>query len=112
MTRRCRAFRPSRRELLALGLGRGRAAWSDRGSAGAGGAAASPPSKPTGQAVIGISQEPTVFNPLMLHIEVDEGVYFNSSARSGASPPTAACVPDLAAEVPSVDERRHLRRTA
>ena len=39
--------------------------------------AATPPAKPTGQAVIGLSQEPTVFNPLMLHIEVDEGVYFN-----------------------------------
>ena len=39
--------------------------------------AAYPPGKPTGQVIIGLSQEPTVFHPLKLHIEVDEGVYFN-----------------------------------
>ena len=35
-----------------------------------------PPAAPTGRVIVGLSQEPTVFNPLMLHIEVDEGVYF------------------------------------
>jgi len=30
----------------------------------------------SGQVVVGFSQEPTVFNPHLLHIEVDEGVHF------------------------------------
>ena len=29
-----------------------------------------------GQVVVGLSQEPTVFNPLRPHIEVDRGVHF------------------------------------
>ncbi len=33
--------------------------------------------KPTGQVIVGLSQEPTVFNPLMAHIEVDEGLHHN-----------------------------------
>ncbi len=32
--------------------------------------------KPTGQVIAGISREPTVFNALMPHIEVDERDYF------------------------------------
>jgi len=39
-------------------------------------ALAAPPSSPAGQLIIGISQEPTVFNPHKLHLEVDEGVQF------------------------------------
>lgn len=30
---------------------------------------------PTGQIILGFSQEPTVFNPHLPRIEVDEGVY-------------------------------------
>jgi len=33
--------------------------------------------KPTGRVVVGLGQEPTVFNPLMAHIEVDDGVHFS-----------------------------------
>ena len=36
-----------------------------------------PPTTPTGRIVVGLSQEPTVFNPLMPHIEVDDGVNFS-----------------------------------
>jgi peptide/nickel transport system substrate-binding protein len=36
-----------------------------------------PPAAPTGRVVVGLSQEPTVFNPLMPHIEVDDGVNFS-----------------------------------
>ena len=32
-------------------------------------------SKPNGQVVIGLSQEPTVFDPRRPHIEVDDGVH-------------------------------------
>jgi len=31
---------------------------------------------PRGQIIVGFSQEPTVFNPHLLHIEVDDGVHF------------------------------------
>src|SRR5437899_1123444 len=40
-------------------------------------AAAAAKPKPSGQVIAGLSQEPTVFNPLMAHIEVDEGVHYN-----------------------------------
>ncbi len=33
--------------------------------------------KPAGQVVIGLSQEPTVFDPRLPHIEVDDGVYMS-----------------------------------
>ena len=66
-------FRPNRRQTLGLfGLG----------AAGLvipqafGGAAFAQEAAPKGQIVLGFSQEPTVFNPHLLHIEVDEGVYF------------------------------------
>lgn len=35
------------------------------------------PAKPSGRIVVGLGQEPTVFNPLMAHIEVDDGVHFS-----------------------------------
>ena len=57
--------------------------------AGAGFAQTKP--KPSGQVVIGISQEPTVFDPRRPHIEVDDGVY-----------PKGNLLPRLAAEIPTV----------
>jgi len=61
-----------------------------------------PPSKPTGQVIAGISQEPTVFNPLLLHIEVDEGVYMNLFSPLWSVDPDGKFVPELAAEVPTL----------
>ena len=61
-----------------------------------------PPEKPTGQVVVGVSQEPTVFNPLMLHIEVDEGVYMNLFSPLWSVDPDGTFVPQLAAEIPTV----------
>ncbi|HEY0212727.1 MAG TPA: peptide ABC transporter substrate-binding protein [Paenirhodobacter sp.] len=65
-------FRPSRRQTLML-----------MGTAGAGLMAPSVlgrdralAANATGQLVLGFSQEPTVFNPMMPHIEVDEGIYY------------------------------------
>ncbi len=66
-------------------------------------AAGTPPATPTGQIIAGISQEPTVFNPLMTHIEVDEGVYMNLFSPLWSVNPQGAFVPELAAEIPSVE---------
>jgi len=96
-------MRPSRRRLMAMGLGGGAAVWMGPKLGWVGSAeAATPPEKPTGQAVIGMSQEPTVFNPLMLHIEVDEGVYFNLFSPLWRPGPDGNLIPDLATEIPTV----------
>jgi peptide/nickel transport system substrate-binding protein len=63
----------------------------------------SPPRAPKGQIVIGLSQEPTVFNPLMPAIEVDQGVWFNLFDPLWAAEPDGTLVPQLAAEVPSLE---------
>lgn len=60
-----------------------------------------PPAKPTGQVVVGLSQEPTVFNPLMPGIEVDETVWMNVFNTLWMPDPEGNLVPDLAAEIPS-----------
>jgi peptide/nickel transport system substrate-binding protein len=60
-----------------------------------------PPSKPSGQVIAGISQEPTVFNPLLLHIEVDEGVYMNLFSPLWSVDPEGHFVPELVSEVPT-----------
>jgi peptide/nickel transport system substrate-binding protein len=65
--------------------------------------AATPPAKPTGQMIVGFSQEPTVFNPHMLHIEVDEGIHFSLFDPLFAIDPEGKFTPALAVEVPSVD---------
>jgi peptide/nickel transport system substrate-binding protein len=96
--------RPTRRELLALGLAGGAAGmlspyWLWPGSA----RAATPPDKPTGQVVIGFSQEPTVFNPHLLHIEVDEGVHWNLFSPLFGVAPDGSFTPYLATEVPTVE---------
>ncbi len=58
--------------------------------------------KPSGQVIIGISQEPTVFNPLLPHIEVDDGVYMSLFSPLWAVDPAGNFLPRLAAEIPSV----------
>ena len=90
-----------RRRLLQLGAGAGLAAWAAPWQRGA--LAATPPAKPTGQIVAGISQEPTVFNPLMVHIEVDEGVYWNLYSPLWGVDPKGNFIPQLAKEVPTVE---------
>lgn len=65
--------------------------------------AATPPAKPTGQMIVGFSQEPTVFNPHMLHIEVDEGIHFSLFDPLFAIDPEGKFIPALAVEVPSVE---------
>ena len=97
-------MRPSRRRLMTTMAAGGAAMWMGPKLGWVGQAqAATPPSKPAGQIVIGFSQEPTVFNPLMLHIEVDEGVYFNLFSALWRVDPDGSYVPDLVAEMPTVE---------
>ncbi|MEI2616437.1 MAG: peptide ABC transporter substrate-binding protein [Thermomicrobiales bacterium] len=58
---------------------------------------------PKGQVIVGLSQEPTVFNPLMAHIEVDDGVYFNLFDPLWGVDEKGQYFPMLATEVPSVE---------
>ncbi|MFO1061275.1 MAG: peptide ABC transporter substrate-binding protein [Dongiaceae bacterium] len=94
-------LRPSRRDMLKLGLAAGAAGLVGMPAGRL--RAAGPPAKPTGQAVIGFSQEPTVFNPHMLHIEVDEGVHWNLFSPLWGVSPEGTFIPYLATEVPTVE---------
>src|SRR4051812_17361052 len=90
---------PTRRQLLAFGLAGAATAWMGPELGWVTRAeAAGPPPKPTGQAIVGLSQEPTVFNPLMLHIEVDEAVYFNLFSGLWRVGPQSNFLPPLASE--------------
>ena len=60
-----------------------------------------PPAAPTGRVIVGLSQEPTVFNPLMPHIEVDDGVNFSIFDALFRIDPYGVIQPNLAFEVPS-----------
>lgn len=97
-------LRPTRRRLMASGAAGAALAWLGPQLGWVPRAqAATPPKKPTGQAVIGFSQEPTVLNPLMLHIEVDEGVYFNLFSPLWRPGPDGNLIPDLVSEIPTVE---------
>ena len=66
-------------------------------------AAHAQPAEPTGRIVVGLSQEPTVVNPLMPHIEVDDGVAFSLFDALFRITPEGEIVPNLASEVPTID---------
>jgi peptide/nickel transport system substrate-binding protein len=57
----------------------------------------------SGQLTIGFSQEPTVFNPHLPHIEVDDGVHFALFDLLFSVDPEGKFVPGLASEVPTVE---------
>jgi hypothetical protein len=59
------------------------------------------PRTPKGRIVVGLSQEPTVFNPLMAHIEVDDGVHFSLFDALFRIDPNGVIQPNLAVEVPT-----------
>lgn len=71
----------------AVGVGKGRAASAN----------------PKGQIVIGFSQEPTNFHPLMLGIEVDQGVHWNLYSPLWGVDDKGQFTPQLAVEVPTVE---------
>ena len=57
---------------------------------------------PKGQIIIGFSQEPTNFHPLMLAIEVDQGVHWNLFSPLWGVDDKGNFTPQLAVEVPTV----------
>lgn len=69
----------------------------------AGGTAQRLSAAPAGQVIIGFSQEPTVMNPHLPHIEVDEGIHFNVFDPLFIVGPEGEYHPRLAAEVPTVE---------
>ncbi|HMR36599.1 MAG TPA: peptide ABC transporter substrate-binding protein [Paracoccus sp. (in: a-proteobacteria)] len=60
-----------------------------------------PPAAPSGRVVVGLSQEPTVFNPLMAKIEPDDGVHFSIFDALFRIDPQGVIQPNLAVEVPT-----------
>jgi peptide/nickel transport system substrate-binding protein len=91
----------SRRAALGLGLSAG--AWGVQPHWVAAQATPKPPAKPTGQVIVGLSQEPTVFNPLLPHIEVDQGVHWNLFSPLWGVDDKGNFTPQLAAEIPTVE---------
>jgi len=65
-------------------------------------ASGTPPTVPRGQVIAGISQEPTVFNPLMPGSEVDQGVWAQIFGTLWFIDAQGRTVADLAREVPTV----------
>ena len=59
--------------------------------------------KPSGQVIVGLSQEPTVFLPLLPHIEVDDGIYMSLFSPLWAVDPKGELLPRLAIEIPSAE---------
>jgi peptide/nickel transport system substrate-binding protein len=93
--------RLSRREVLGMLAGAGAAAAVGPVLGSRAVLAAEVP-KRGGQAVVGLSQEPTVFNPLRPHIEVDRGVHFGIFDSLWRTNERAQFIPNLAVEIPSV----------
>ena len=62
-----------------------------------------PPGKPRGQVIAALSQEPTVFHPLMPAIEVDQGVWWQVFSPLWFIGPDGKFVPDLVREIPTIE---------
>ena len=94
---------PNRRQFFQLGAGAA-AGWTLSGNAFAQTERpGNPPDKPRGQVIAALSQEPTVFHPLMPGIEVDQGVWWQVFSPLWFIDPDGKFVPDLAREVPTVE---------
>lgn len=65
--------------------------------------AQTPPDSPSGRVIVGVSQEPTVFNPLMPMFEVDDNVHFSVFDALFRIDENGEFVPNLAAEVPTLE---------
>jgi len=95
---------PTRRNLLGLGAAGGMVALlGDIPLINQARAAGTPPTSPKGQVVIGLSQEPTVFNPLKPGVEVDQGVWWSLFDPLWAVDPQGNLLPRLAMEIPTVE---------
>jgi peptide/nickel transport system substrate-binding protein len=93
---------PTRRQALSMMAMMTAAGVVTPGLIGRGQAFAAAPAKPTGQLTIAFSQEPTVFNPHLLHVEVDEGVHFSVFDPLFFIDDKGVFKPSLAVEVPTV----------
>lgn len=96
---------PTRREALRL-MAIGASGVVLSGAAGlssTGAAFAATPKTMKGQLLVSFSQEPTVFNPHMPHIEVDDGIHFSVFDPLFSVDPDGKFVAALAAEVPTVE---------
>lgn len=91
-----------RRRFMQLAAA-GAAATAMPGSLAWGQGAKPPKGTRKGQVVVGISQEPTVFNPLRARIEVDEGVHMNLFSPLWSIDAKGNLVPQLATEIPTVE---------
>jgi peptide/nickel transport system substrate-binding protein len=58
---------------------------------------------PGGQVIVGHSQEPTLFNPMLSTLEVDRGVQYSLFDSLWRIDENAAFVPNLATEIPTVE---------
>jgi peptide/nickel transport system substrate-binding protein len=90
----------SRRDALRL-LAAGAAGLATPNLLGKPAAAQAARRAPAGRVIVGLSQEPTVFNPLMAKIEVDDGVHFSLFDALFRVDPKGVVHPNLATEVPS-----------
>ncbi|NKJ45619.1 ABC transporter substrate-binding protein [Burkholderia sp. SG-MS1] len=97
------AIKNPKRRAVIKAAGRLLAATAAPALLGANPAFAAPPARPTGQVVIGITNEPTVFNPLMLGLSVDQGVWWNLFDPLWGIDPAGGLIPKLAREVPTVE---------
>lgn len=70
-------------------------------SAFAADASAAAAGKRSGVVVVGMSQEPTAFNPLMPGVECDEVIWTNVFSTLWSAEPDGSLRPDLAVEIPS-----------
>ncbi len=89
----------ARRQVLALGAATAAGLHLPAGMA----QTAAAGRKPSGQVVAGISQEPTVFHPLMPGSEVDQGVWWAVFSPLWYLDAEGRAIPDLAREVPSTE---------
>ena len=91
---------PTRRDFVFAG-----AAFFALGSLGLAASAqtSAPRTKPTGQAILGFSQEVTVLHPLMTSNEVDQGVWWNLFSPLWMLDAEGKFVPLLAKAIPTVE---------
>lgn len=102
-TRTPTLFRPTRRQALSLMGMAGATSLAAPGLLTGALAQGETAGEPNGQLIVGFSQEPTVFNPHMPHIEVDEGVHFAIFDPLFYVDEAGLFQPALAAEVPTVE---------
>ncbi|WP_064713474.1 peptide ABC transporter substrate-binding protein [Rhizobium bangladeshense] len=94
----------TRRRFLSMGAAAGALVFCDASGNWVSAAfAATAPTSPTGQIVLGLSQEPTIFMPLIPHADVDNAVYFNLFSPLWSVDEKGAFQPELVSEVPTLE---------